>query len=245
MLCQLSYRPGDNPTRTGCPAVDSAPGIRSYGGRTLSGMTERYHRPTRFPGERFEHYQGAEDPAEILRVAHDSAHALLGRAQDAEPEVVGRLVAYTDEHGIDALAELWARTSAASLPGALWRLYLLRAAVRQDAAGVSLLFQRGVEVLPTIDVVVAGAPAPTGAAEIAELADSILRGAFTGDLGIALDRAAAFCRLASAGAADLADDHEASRPEFGSELTARSLRYSTTARELSDCARLWRAGSLD
>lgn len=208
-------------------------------------MTQDFHRPTRFPGERFERYQGAEDPAEVLRVAHDSAQMLLGRAKEADPAAVDRLVAYTDDNGIDALAELWARTSATSLPGALWRLYLLRAAARQDAAGQSLLFQRGVEVLATIDAAVAGAVTPTGPEELAELADLILRGAFTGDFGIALDRAAAFCRLVSAGAADIAGDHDHTQPERAAELTTRSLRYSTTARELADCARLWRSGSLD
>src|SRR5690554_4049048 len=118
-------------------------------------MTEHFHRPAKFPSERFALYQGGEDPAEILRVAHDSARAILGRAQGADAATVERLVAYTDEHGIDALAELWARAGAATLPGALWRLYLLRAAVQQDATGLSLIFQRGVEVLATIDAAVA------------------------------------------------------------------------------------------
>lgn len=208
-------------------------------------MTEQFHRPAKFPSERFSLYQGGEDPAEILRVAHDSARAILGRAQGAPPEVVERLVAYTDEHGIDELAELWARAGATTLPGALWRLYLLRAAVQQDAPGLSLLFQRGVEVLTTIDAAVAGAVTPTGPAELADLADVILRGAFTGDFGIALDRAVSFCRLVSAGAADTAGEHDVVRPDRAADLTTRSLRYSTTARELADCARLWRAGSLD
>ena len=130
----------------------------------------------------FEGYLGADDPAQVSRVAHDTAAAVLSRVRaDPDPEVVARLVSYTDEHGIDAIAELWSKASAKSLPGALWRLYLLRTMIRQDAAGVSLAFQRGAEQSHTIDQVVAGAPTPAGPAEVRELADVILRGVFSGD----------------------------------------------------------------
>jgi hypothetical protein len=209
-------------------------------------VSDEFHRPTRFPGERFEAYQGGEDPAEILRVAHDSARALIDRGRETDDSaIVERLVAFTDQHGVDSLAELWARTSATSLPGALWRIYLIRAVVRQDAAGTSTLFQRGAEVLGTIDAAVAGAAIPTGPAEILALADEILRGVYRGDFGVALDRAAAFCRVMGAGATSIADDQEGANPERASELTTRALRLSTTAQELSSCARLWRSGSLE
>jgi hypothetical protein len=159
--------------------------------------------------------------------------------------VIDRLVSYTDEHGIDVLAELWARATPHSLPGALWRLYLVRLMIRQDPEGVALLFQRGTEVLATIDPVVAGAPNPAGPQEVLEVADRILRGVFEGDLGIALDRAAAFCRVESAGATSIADDQDAASPERASELTTRAARLATTAAELTACARLARSDSLD
>ncbi|RIJ18462.1 DNA-directed RNA polymerase subunit beta, partial [Clavibacter michiganensis subsp. insidiosus] len=164
-------------------------------------MSGDYHKPTKFSGAKFESMLGGDDPATISRVAHETASALLARVRaDPDPAVVKRLIAYTDEHGIDAVAELWSRASPRSLPGALWRLYLMRALIRQDPDGVSLLYQRGTEVTTTIDPVVAGATAPTGPAEIVELADSILRGLFTGDFAVALDRAGAFSRLAALGA---------------------------------------------
>jgi hypothetical protein len=209
-------------------------------------MADDFHKPTQYSGDKFDEYEGGEDPAQLLRVAHDTAHALLGRARDsADPAVLERLVAYTDTHGLDALAELWARSSPRSLPGALWRIYLLRLVIRQDAAGTSLIFQRGTDVLATIDPLVAGAPNPTGPEEITELADQILRGLFRGDFAIALDRAAAFCRILGAGATSLADDSDAAEPERASELTTRALRFSQTGEELAACARLYRAGSLD
>lgn len=209
-------------------------------------MTDEFHKPTQFSGSKFETFEGGQDPAQISRVAHETAQALLTRVREhPEPHIVDRLVAFTDEHGIDALAELWSRSSPRSLPGALWRIYLMRAFIRQDAEGVSFLYQRGAETAPTIDHVVAGAPTPTGPKEITALADQILRGLFEGDFAIALDRAAAFCRLSSAGATSVADDVETTDPDRATELTTRALRLSQTAAEFAACARLWRSGSLD
>jgi hypothetical protein len=209
-------------------------------------MADDFHKPTQYSGDKFDTYEGGEDPAQILRVAHDTAHALVNRARDNDdPEVLERLIAYTDDHGIDAIAELWARSSPRSLPGALWRIYLVRLLIRQDPAGTSLLFQRGGEVLETIDTVVAGAPMPTGPDEITELADEILRGVFVGDFSIALDRAAAFCRVCAAGATSIADDADFVSDERAAELTARADRFALTADEFAGCARLERASQLD
>ena len=209
-------------------------------------MADDFHKPTQYSGDWFDGVEGGEDPAAILRVAHDTAHALIDRArQTDDPAVLERIVAFTDANGIDAIAELWARSSPRSLPGALWRIYLLRLVIRQDAAGTSLLFQRGIDTLRTIDAAVAGAPEPAGPDEITELADQILRGLFRGDFGVALDRAAAFSRILSAGASSLADDADPLHPDRATELTTRADRLALTAEEFTTCARLYRSGSLD
>ena len=180
------------------------------------------------------------------RVAHETAAALLERVRrHPDPDVVARLVGYTDENGIDAIAELWSRASAHSLPGALWRIYLLRLAIREDPHVASLQYQRGAEILPSIDPVVAGAEEPTGPTEIIDLADRILRGVFEGDFSVALDRAAAFCRVSAAGCTNLADDAEQTEPERASVLTRRALRFSQFASELATAASLWRGDSLE
>ncbi|TFC26354.1 DNA-directed RNA polymerase subunit beta [Cryobacterium sp. TMT2-18-3] len=209
-------------------------------------MAENFHKPTQFSGSKFESFQGGEDPAMISRVAHETAHALLARVRsDPDPDIVERLVTYTDENGVDAVAELWSRATPRSLPGALWRIYLVRLLIRQDPEGTAFLYQRGTEVTVAIDPVVAGAAVPTGTAEIIVLADQILRGIFTGDFAVALDRAAAFCRVVSVGCTSVADDLETTEPLRSTELTTRALRFSTTAQEFGSCARLWRSDSLD
>lgn len=209
-------------------------------------MSSQFHKPTQFSGSKFEEFEGGADPAHISRVAHETAQALLSRVRgNPEPEIIERLVAFTDEQGIDAIAELWAQSSARSLPGALWRVYLMRTLIRQNPEDISFLFQRGTETTPTIDHVVAGAPTPAGPAEIVELADQILRGLFQGDFAIALDRAAAFCRLAAAGATSIADDSETVSPDRATALTTQALRLSETAADLAACSYLWRMDSLD
>lgn len=209
-------------------------------------MVENFHKPTQYSTDKFDTFEGGEDPAQIMRAAHDTAHALLEGARNSDdPAVLDRIVAYTDKNGIDSLAELWSRSSAGSLPGALWRIYLLRAVIQQDAVGTSLLFQRGIEILPTIDAAVTGAINPTGPEEIKGLADQILRGLFRGDFGVALDRAASFSRILSSGAGSVADDQELLNPERATELTTRASRYSLIGEDLTLCAKRFRAGALD
>ncbi|THG29806.1 DNA-directed RNA polymerase subunit beta [Naasia lichenicola] len=208
-------------------------------------MPERFSKPVKFAGYQFESIQGGEDPAAISRLAHETAAALVARVRkDPDPAIVERLVRFTDENGIDAIAELWSRATPHSLPGTLWRIYLVRSMIRADAESVALFYQRG-SVVGTIDPVVAGAPDPAGPAEILELADQILRGVFVGDLATALDRAAAFCRVAASGCTSLADDLEGTEPDRSTELTRRALRLSQTAADLTASSKLEREGGLD
>ena len=209
-------------------------------------MSSEFHKPALCGGREFEAYQGGEDPAMRTRAAHESAAAILTRARaSADPAVVKRLVHYSDEHGIDALAELWAHATPHSLPGALWRLYLVRLMIRRSPDAVSLMYTRGADALSTIDALVAGAPSPAGPQEVVELADQILRGVFAGDFALALERAAAFSRVAAAGATSLADDYDSSETDRAADLTRRALRLSTYADDFRASAALARADALD
>jgi hypothetical protein len=211
----------------------------------MSDEPREFHKPVRRPAEVFDRRFSAEDPAEVARVAHSTAHALLARVRaDPSGEVVDRLVTFTDQHGIDDLAELWSRSPARSLPGALWRLYLLQLMIHDDAPTAALLYERGRAELSSADEVVAGAPSPAGPDELVALIDTILRGLFEGDFAVALDRAAAFCRVQAAGASHLADDYEPTEPDRASALTTRALRLADYASDLAVCATLWRRESL-
>jgi hypothetical protein len=205
-----------------------------------------FHRPVRLSPETFDHLLGSHDPAEQTRMAHATASALLARVRADDSGVSAeRLVAYATEHGIDEVAELWAKSPAVSLPGALWRLYLLQASIHADAPLAALLHERGRIELPSVDALVAGAPVPAGPEELVGLIDTILHGAFSGDFAIALERAAAFCRVQASGATHVADDYERTEPARASELTTRASRLSLYAQDLTASADSWRDGSLN
>ena len=99
-------------------------------------MSESDHRAPRRPAffseAALEAHGPAYDPTEQIHVAHETALALVhaGRAA-SDPAVTQKLVALVDDIGLSTLAELWSQRPARSLPGALWRLYVLREWVRR------------------------------------------------------------------------------------------------------------------
>lgn len=188
-----------------------------------------------------DHRANGVDPAVALQVAHDTASALLHRIREASDRaVIARVLAYTTEHGVAELAELWSHAPAQSLPGALWRLYVVHASIVNDETFAAAAYDTGLSIGSTADAVVAGAPQPTSPADIRQLADDILQGAFTGDIGDAFDRAAAYCRLESRGITDIVG-----RSELGnSDLLNRALTLADFAADLAACARLDRIGKL-
>jgi hypothetical protein len=77
---------------------------------------------------------------------------------------------------------------------------------------------------------------PPGPIEIKRVADEILRGVFDGDFAIALERAAAFCHVVASGRADVAE---------GTRELVQAGRLQDVAADLTACAHLWRAGTLE
>ncbi|MCE1177731.1 MAG: hypothetical protein LWW86_01670 [Micrococcales bacterium] len=191
-------------------------------------------RPRHFSPAALEAHGGTSPgPAELTEAAHETAAVLVGAGRAAaDPEVTARLVALVDEIGLSSVAELWSQRPARSLPGALWRLYALREWVRRAPVEASREYAAGMR-FTSVDHVVAGMAEPPGPDEVRALADAILRGVFEGDLAVALERAAAFCRVVSSGRADVGPSPEA------------AAQMLTTAQDLEAAARLWRAGQLD
>lgn len=192
-----------------------------------------------------EQIPGDLDPALRGEIAHTTAGALVrhGRASE-DPAVVARLVALVETEGLDVVAALWSDSPPNTLPGALWRLYVLREWVRRDPATVADRYRLGRGAVPVHDVVAGVADAP-GPAEVRDVADAVLSGVYTGDLAVALERAAAFCRVLAAGAAFDADHLDVVDPPGASRLTRGAASLLRTAEELEYAATLWRAERLD
>jgi hypothetical protein len=203
----------------------------------MSESEHRNHRrPAFFSPSALEAHGPAYDPTEQIHVAHETALALVhaGRAA-ADPAVTEKLVALVDDIGLSTLAELWSQRPARSLPGALWRLYVLREWVQRAPEEASREYAAGIRFTGP-NHAVAGAAEPPGPQEMSRVIDEVLRGVFEGDLAVALERAAAFCRVVSAGRADISS---------GGATAQQAANMFVMADDLAACARLWRVDALD
>jgi hypothetical protein len=136
------------------------------------------------------------DRAEI---AHATAVAVVSAGRETGPGVdAERFVGLADEVGLETLAELWRDAEVASLPWALWAVYLLRSWCRDQADEVSRLWRVGRGYAPA-DEVVAGVADDGSPQDVAALADAVLAGAYQGEFPVALERAAAFFRVIAEG----------------------------------------------
>ncbi|WP_136519565.1 MULTISPECIES: hypothetical protein [Cellulomonas] len=188
---------------------------------------------------------GDLDPQLRGEIAHTTAGALVHRARASQdPEVVRRLVALVETEGLDVVAAMWADSPADTLPGALWRLYVLREWVRRDPATVADRYRMGVAAAPVHDAVAGVVEAP-GPADVRAVADAVLSGVYSGDLAVALERAAAFCQVLATGAAFDADHLDVVDPGGAARLTRGAASLVRTAEELGAAAALWRADRLD
>lgn len=192
-------------------------------------------RPAMVSPAAMEAFGGIVDPVHEIEAAHETAAVLVhaGRAAH-DPTVTARLVDLVEELGLATVADLWAHRPARSLPGALWRLYVLREWVRRTPEEASLDYAAGMR-FAGVEHAVAGAAEPPGPAEVTALADAILAGIFEGDLAVALERAAAFCRVVAAGRADRSE---------GEDTARRAAQLLDTADDLGAAAALWREGEL-
>lgn len=205
----------------------------------------RPHKPVPFAPADFEPFAGGTDPARVSEAAHLAARALVhGGRESNDPEVTRRLVKLADRQGLEAIAEMWAASPARSLPGALWRLYALRAATLEDPEGISVFFRAG-QKQAQVENVVAGVAEPPGAEEITSMSNAILSGAFDGDFDVALERSAAFCRVIALGQATLAEERKVAHSDHSAALSQKSRLLVRTAEDLESAAKSWRVGELD
>ena len=109
---------------------------------------------------------GDIDPADRALIAHETAAAIVGQARESnDPELIARLVRLVDEEGVDTVAMMWSKADAHTLPGALWRLYMLREWVAHDADAVARSYHEGVHAAH-VRHAIAGVEDPPGPDEM-------------------------------------------------------------------------------
>lgn len=198
-----------------------------------------YRRPAPLDDALAEEIVGDPGPYVTSEVAHTTAQALVdgGRTGSADRELVQRLVTLVETEGLVTVADLWSHAPAVSLPGALWRLYVMREWSRRDPHQVVRAYRAGM-ANAEVSSAIAGVVEPPGPDDVMTTADQILTGIFAGDLDVALSRAGAFLRVAATGLAELSDDGDHTRLTRAANL----LRTST---ELERAGQLARSGGLE
>lgn len=197
----------------------------------------RHHKPALTDPVALEPMVQQHDPWESAEAADRTAEVIVGRGRaGANPELTRRLVGLVDEVGLAVVAELWSQRPARSLPGALWRLYLLDQWVQRQPEEVGRSFSDGAGHAEVYRVI-AGVAEPPGPEDLRAVTQQILAGVFEGDLGVALERAAAFCQVMAVGLTAPGND-------VTGERVQQAARMRGTADDLQACARLWRLGDL-
>ncbi len=215
----------------------------NYSPRSSSSPKPR--RPAALSARDADRIPGDVDPATRGEMAHTTASIVVNGARSAEdPEIVDRLIRLVEIEGLDTIAGLWADAAPNTLPGALWRLYVLRELVRRDPENITRRYRLGIVAAPVAEAI-AGAAAIPGPMDLRRVVDAVLTGVYTADLSIALERAAAFCRILALGGAMDADAAELVAEHHARHLTFAAATMDRTADELDDAARLWRIGRLE
>lgn len=220
-------------------------------------MTRQFHRPARLDPEVAEAIEGGEDPAVASELAHRTAQALVGGfpEPDGAPEPITRegVVAVVAAHGVDTVAELWADSPATTLPGALWRLFLVREWLRRDPvliarryAVVVDLTGAGPEALDRLEAALVEARPAPAPEQLRAALDRVLDGAEeAGAPGLAplLAATADFLRALAAGSDPVWIEEDTD--ELAHRVTRRPRALPATADELDEAARRAAALALD
>ncbi|VEG28001.1 hypothetical protein [Actinomyces howellii] len=239
-------------------------------------MARQFHRPARLDPEVAESIEGSADTAVSSELAHRAAQALVGGfvlddpdgsdgsgdgAASASEVVIERIsragvVEVVATRGVDEVAELWADSPSTTLPGALWRLFLVREWIRRDPELVARRYATTVDlsaegpdsgpVLRRFEAARAeGRPAPSPEQLRARI-DEVLAGRLEDSVaGLApvLTLASGFLRALAAGSDPewILDDAD----ELADRVTRRDSALLATASEMADAAARARAGVLD
>lgn len=202
-------------------------------------------RPAILSSARAEAIVGDEDPARASGVAHATAWALMGVTdEDFDAAAIERLRALVRAQGADAVAHLWSKSPAFTLPGALWRLHLLLEWCARDTALVARRYEGGTRaaIVPGLEHPIEARPLES----VLDEASALLRGDLTDDdLEYVLSQCATAMRLLAAGEGSDGSWITDPRDPLAHAVTTRARALLATAEELDAAAREAGVGALE
>ena len=189
---------------------------------------------------------GGPNSSSHEQVAQATATAVISARAAQSSDCAHTLVTLADVVGLDTLAALWRDADPASLPGALWAVYLLREWCQRQPDAVCRLWRAGAP-RAAVSAVIAGCAMDAGEEDVRRTADDILAGICESAAALVFDRASAFYRVIAEGRRELTADDAAWLPDIASRSPDPRLladRNDATAAHLATAARLWRTGAL-
>lgn len=232
-------------------------------------MTDRkFRRPAMLTAQRAADIVGDADPAEHSELAHSTAWALMGvataeatgphfadspRREPFDQETMERLREAVRADGVDLVAGTWSRSPAFTLPGALWRLYLLYQWHQLNEPVVEGHYETGVEVLEAdAEFSAADSMEAQLAADMPSLQQVLAAVAATlngyvdeDGLSVVLEAASRLLRVIAAGVGASATWITDKNDALAYPVTLRERALLVTADELVEAAHQARQGTLE
>lgn len=199
-------------------------------------------RPAMLDAEQAENIPGAEDAASSSEVAHLVAQTLLGIEKESD-ENVQRLRQLLESGGIDTVSELWSTSPASTLPGTLWRLYLVYQWYLRNPQLVNERFQQGLAALDIGDIFSREHSDKSVANLMDKLAALWQAQTSIAELAPLLDRISDFLQVLASGVS--AEWIKDSRDELADAVTLRPQALLQTADDLKLSARAAKANHLN
>ena len=106
-------------------------------------MATKPRRPAQLLETQIESIEGGADTAEISNLAHACAQALLPMGThfiEYDETVRQRIIELTKKEGVDTIAELWVSSPEDTLPGIMWRGFLIKEWIRREKQTVELRY---------------------------------------------------------------------------------------------------------
>lgn len=208
-------------------------------------MDRKFRRPAMLEPEAAEYIIGDDDPADGSGLAHSTAWALLGvPSADFSEEDIPKVLEAVRSRGVDVIAGSWDRSPEFTLPGALWRIYLMYQWYQLNPEVIGQRYDSGAKEM-TKQGAADSKPVPS-LGEVIRAIEGVLAGYSTeDDLAAICEACAQAMRVLAAGVAYgpqwITDDtHELANP-----ITRRPAALLDTASELDESARQAKAGTLD
>ncbi len=208
-------------------------------------MSERaFHRPASLDQAEAEAIVGDEDPAAESEIAHTTAWALMGVPNaDFDEKAVKELQQSVRKEGVDIIAAAWSRSPDFTLPGALWRIYLMWQWHQMNPVVLQDRYDEGIKALTDQGLDVSNEPP---LADVIRAVEGVLAGyASEDDLAAVLEGTAEAMRVMAAGVRFGPEWITEDGHVLAHTVTRRPQALLDTAKELDASAQQARAGTLE